>query len=546
MSSQENSPEFDRGSVLDSAVRETGTPSNMASDPLVGHSLLLDIDDGFTLPDLRGVAGTTVGEPAGAVRSAYFDTFDRRLSERGIILSRVTDGDAGGAVWTLAVSPHRAGGRDGTTTFTWIGERESLPPALASLLLGITRRERLDSVAELITERRRIVLYDRTGKPWGSIEDDSITVASGPSRGRHLRQLELSLQPNGTDMQGVLQQLRHAGARRPSKTRLLEVVGLPAAPSDGSGRLSKEATVGEVAVGVVADGYGQLVDHDLRMRFDPGRPSAHDVHQARVATRRLRSNLKTLKAVTDESWTDRIRGELEWLGALLGAVRDSDVLSRSLEPGERDGIDDDPGLDELRTTGLAELRRRQEEQRRSAARRLWAALSSDRYLDLLDDLHGFVHGSATDVAEACPHASDLWDAPAAPVLPKLVWRQWKALRKRVRKAGKNPTDGQLHRIRIGAKQLRYAAETSSPVLGKAASRTAKKAEQVQTILGEHHDAVSALKWLGAEAEDPPLAAATFWAGHLSADLERRRRQRARRWRAAWRELDRCKYRRWMA
>ncbi len=51
--------------------------------------------------------------------------------------------------------------------------------------------------------------------------------------------------------------------------------------------------------------------------------------------------------------------------------------------------------------------------------------------------------------------------------------RWHALRRQVRKSGHDPSDERLHRIRIKAKQLRYAAEAATPVMGKAARRTAK-------------------------------------------------------------------------
>jgi CHAD domain-containing protein len=42
------------------------------------------------------------------------------------------------------------------------------------------------------------------------------------------------------------------------------------------------------------------------------------VHQARVATRRVRSTLRTFSKLLDEEWTDRLRADLKWLADLLG------------------------------------------------------------------------------------------------------------------------------------------------------------------------------------------------------------------------------------
>ncbi len=50
------------------------------------------------------------------------------------------------------------------------------------------------------------------------------------------------------------------------------------------------------------------------------------VHKARVATRRLRSLLKTFARLFDTARTDPLRAELRWLGAVLGEPRDAEVL----------------------------------------------------------------------------------------------------------------------------------------------------------------------------------------------------------------------------
>jgi CHAD domain-containing protein len=161
------------------------------------------------------------------------------------------------------------------------------------------------------------------------------------------------------------------------------------------------------------------------------------------------------------------------------------------------------------------------------------AMNSVRYLSLLErlsaaaqvppiygDKHKHVRG-AGDVAQE--------------LLPELVGRQWKTLRRRVRKAGRHTSDKQLHRIRIASKQLRYAAAAASPVIGKPAVRTARRAEALQTILGEHHDAVAAEQWLERAARNGS-GCDGYAAGFLTA-TERRRQTRLRHaWHGVWAEV----------
>ena len=54
------------------------------------------------------------------------------------------------------------------------------------------------------------------------------------------------------------------------------------------------------------------------------------MHKARVATRRLRSDLRLLEGELDPVWTRFTRGELKWLGEVLGVVRDIDVLTTTV------------------------------------------------------------------------------------------------------------------------------------------------------------------------------------------------------------------------
>ena len=54
------------------------------------------------------------------------------------------------------------------------------------------------------------------------------------------------------------------------------------------------------------------------------------VHQARVATRRMRSALRLFRSAVPESTAAYLEGELKWLGGMFGAVRDLDVFLLNL------------------------------------------------------------------------------------------------------------------------------------------------------------------------------------------------------------------------
>lgn len=251
------------------------------------------------------------------------------------------------------------------------------------------------------------------------------------------------------------------------------------------------------------------------------------MHQARVGTRRLRSHLRTFRPLLDQAWADGLRDELGWLGAELGAVRDREVLHgrllalvTALPP-----VDARPAAS-LAASMTADM---------SAARsRLLEAMSTQRYFDLVDRLVEAV---------AHPQLSEAAVEPAARVLPGLVRPPWRALRRAVRALDERPPDEELHRVRILAKRVRYAAEAAAPAVGADASRFAKLAAALQDVLGEHQDSVTMQTWLRGAAGARRRA---FVAGELCAIEARRAEESRDRWPAAWRDLDRARVRSWIA
>ena len=59
------------------------------------------------------------------------------------------------------------------------------------------------------------------------------------------------------------------------------------------------------------------------------------VRRMRVATRRLRSDLRSFAGVLDPAWAESLRRELRWLARALGSVREVDVLAGPDRPPAR-------------------------------------------------------------------------------------------------------------------------------------------------------------------------------------------------------------------
>jgi CHAD domain-containing protein len=205
------------------------------------------------------------------------------------------------------------------------------------------------------------------------------------------------------------------------------------------------------------------------------------VHDLRVAARRLRSLLATYRRVLDREVTDPVRDELRWLGTEVGAARDAQV-QRARLLARLDAVPSEQVLGPVRRRGELEL----QERTRSGLGRLQTAVGSERYDRLLTSLDGY--------AVALPLSAGR-DASAADVVPRLVGRQVRRVRRAAAAAALAAGDARLetalHEVRKAAKRARYAAESAGPVAGRPAARLAARMRELQDLLGEHQDAVTA-------------------------------------------------------
>jgi CHAD domain-containing protein len=482
----------------------------------------------FHLPELGDLAdGVTAGpEQEARLETTYYDTADLRLARWGLSLRH-----RGGEGWTLKLP----GSSDGTLLtrgeLTFSGPPRRPPADAVTLVRAYLRGAPLEAVARLSTRRRRVALQDGAGRALAEVVDDEVSVIHGRRVAARFREVEVELRPAGDPLlEPLLDRLRRAGAGRPDPTpKYVRALG-PAAlaePDVAVRQLAPSATTADVVRNALAAGVILVLSHDplIRVGGDP-----EDIHQARVGTRRLRSHLRTFRPFLDRAWTDSLREELGWLAAELGDVRDHEVLLERVEALA-------PHLPEADARPLSGLTAQLERAIAGARDRLLAAMSSPRYYELIERLV-----AASDQPALREEAAERMEAPAARAMPALVIKPWRDLRRTVRALGVRPADEDLHRVRILAKRVRYAAEAVAPAVGAEASRFAKQAAALQTELGEHQDSVTAQGWLRQAARTTRRA---FVAGQLCA-LEAARAQEARnRWPGVWSALDRRRLRTWM-
>lgn len=497
---------------------------------------------GFEVPDLDGeIEGLRVapGEPK-ELDATYHDAADLRLIRAGISLRhRRGEGGVDGA-WTMKLPNEGDAGGDVLVREELVvpGRAESLPDELAALIRPWLRTAPLTPVAHLSTRRRSSALLiegadgSDSADPVevGSIDDDEVSVLQGGRVAARFREVEVEVAEDGPQglLDAVVGRLRAAGAGAPDPTpKLVRALGPRALepPDLVVGELDKKASAAEVIRVGIASAVLRIVENDRIIRADV---QPEGIHQARVGTRRLRSDLRTFASLLDPTWSEPLRDELRWLAAELGEVRDRDVLLGRLRT-QGAALEED---DRLALDGVLV---RLEKERQRAVVKAVAALDSRRYLALLDRL--------VDASQR-PRTRPEAEVPAREVVPGLAGDAFGKLRKGVRKLGKHPTDEALHELRIKAKRARYAADVAVPVIGDEARAYTKAVGGLQDVLGDHHDCAVAVEWLRGALPSATKAQA-FVLGLLVAEQHRIAGLLRLEWRGAWDDLDRSKLTGWL-
>lgn len=220
-------------------------------------------------------------------------------------------------------------------------------------------------------------------------------------------------------------------------------------------------TSGELALEVLREQATVFAEHVTQAQL--GTDPEH-VHDARVATRRMRAALRLFADILPS--ISGLDDELRWIASQLGSVRDLDVQLKRLSE-----TADNLGLDGQLTPYVGWL-----EQRRCAARSGFDdAFQSDRFIALTEQLREL------NQLEPCV------EVPLEDDAPRRLSRAYKKLRKRGDGLSQESPTEAFHRARIGGKRLRYAAEFFEPLYGKPARRLIDAATDVQDLLGDHQD-----------------------------------------------------------
>jgi CHAD domain-containing protein len=386
-------------------------------------------------------------------------------------------------------------------------------------------------------------LVDATGQVVAEVADDRVTARRLVTAGEDAagaptswREIEVELVGGAAELlDGIDARLREHGLEAAGSSSELAHV-LDGAAGDRTDRAKKKGKKsmtarsgsGAVVLAHVRAQVEQIRTQDLPVRLDA--PDA--VHKMRVATRRLRSALRTFKPLFDREVVRPLRGELKRLAAELGAARDAEVMRDRVAASVAHEADAEGAQ-----RAVAELDRLY----REAHDRVLAELDGERYHRLVADLDALVANPPST-----PRAGDR----AGAVLPRLVGRSYTAVRRLVEQARALPAGPEreelLHDARKAAKAARYAGESVSGVFGSDATAFAGAMEEVQEALGEHQDSVLTRERLHALGTSATSAETAFLLGRLHALEEARAEHFRDRFDAAWKSAQRKSLHRWTA
>src|SRR5437763_3908824 len=211
------------------------------------------------------------------------------------------------------------------------------------------------------------------------------------------------------------------GPEAPAPLQSAPIAGSPIAGSPIAGspiagsRPKPSASAADVVKAYLKVQVATLRSLEPKVRAD----EFDSVHQMRVATRRLRATLRSFGKVIPRPATEKMPGELKWLGGLLGEARDGEVLPRHLLASlETVPVELLIGPVQARVQGHYAPRRA------SAREVVIKAFGSVRYAKLLANLDQLAHD---------PPLGPKAGAPARDVLPAAVLKAYKQASRRMRR-----------------------------------------------------------------------------------------------------------------
>ncbi|MBV7301367.1 CYTH and CHAD domain-containing protein [Corynebacterium sp. TAE3-ERU2] len=453
----------------------------------------------LAVPDLTHVSGCAAARETVVHRlsAVYFDTPDLRLTRAKVTLRRRTGGKDDG--WHIKLPGEQ--GRLEIHADSDPADPERIPAEILATVRALSRGQSLEPIARVDNERHETVYEDAAGEALAEFCDDHVSARSFLPTGtaRRWREWEIELAGPAAEtkrgakfLRKASKVVRAAGASdSDSPSKLVAALGesIAAAPTPPQLAELPSSSPAAGVVAALAQNRDRIVEMDPRVRRDEW----DSIHQMRVATRELRSHMRTFEGILVGEAYGHIEQELKALAGILGQARDAEVVAERMAhliEAEDSGMIDET----TRTRVLQGLHR---DYRRAHAR-VVKVLDSERYLTLLRDLDELLaHPPLADDA----HEAGDTAAAAEPeqVLASHLDDAYRRLVKRHKKAVALWADQELdlhtrenavHNMRKAAKKLRYSADAAGAATSLKTKKVVKACKRMQSVLGDFQDTVT--------------------------------------------------------
>ncbi len=239
----------------------------------------------------------------------------------------------------------------------------------------------------------------------------------------------------------------------------------PVEPGDTMAEAGRKALLGDLV---------RMLQHEAGSRTGE---DIEDVHDMRVATRRMRSTLRLLATHFKPKAIKPIQRQLRKLALVLGAVRDLDVLIKNVSDYQAT-LDEDHRADLEPVIVLLEI------ERSKARHDLIRTLDKKNYQRFIDEYSAFV--TKPGKGAVAVETDDAQPYQVRHLLPMLLFEHLAAVRAYDQVLAE-ADDLTLHALRIEFKRLRYAVSIFADVLGIGITEFTEELKAIQDHLGDLHD-----------------------------------------------------------
>ncbi|MDE2448578.1 MAG: CHAD domain-containing protein [Gammaproteobacteria bacterium] len=482
--------------------------------------------------------------PAQQLHDTYLDTEDWRLFRAGFAL-RLRDKKKGHAEATLkglrSAREDVADRREITEPLP-----EGRAKALAHAIGPVGGRVRdvvgvkpLRTLFEVRTSRQRFAVRSRNpAATVGEIALDEARFSRGNGHRRPMVLTRVELEATGPDaaaLEGLAERLRAECGLHPARENKF-AVGLRSAslePPRGAMPDLQAAPAPAVMNGATrASDFAATSLQRLLREWQATEPAARlgespePLHKLRVTARRIDTVLSLFRGFLPAGVV-RNRPKLKALLDAVGEVRDVDIRLDAVRTFRSD-------LVESERPALGPLLRHLESERAQARSRMLRALDAKTTREWLDTLPNQLSRTAPPIQSASSR-----DATALTVLPGLIRKRYRKLRKCARRLTPESSLPEFHEVRVRAKKLRYALEVVAPTYGKPTDKMLSALHKLQSRLGTQHDADVISRYLTQLATRAPVdftAATLFMLGRLAERYTREAVRLGRKIEKPWRRV----------